>query len=109
MGGCGIIKNYRIKKETIVWFVLLTIVAIDFLLTFYGITTRKAIELNPYTKGLWADPYANFTPLFLYTFISMPFMYYGLWSFFGKNNKYLYFNIAYFTIIVINNITVTLL
>lgn len=103
MGSCSV------KKETWIWLTLISLIALDFGLTFLGITTNKAQELNPYTKGLWLDPYANFVPLFLYTFLSGPFMFYGFWTFFGKNNKYLYFNIVYFAIIVINNIAVALL
>jgi hypothetical protein len=103
MGGCPI------KRETIVWLALIAVMAIDFGLTFFGVSTNRAQELNPFTKTLWLDPYGNLGTLFLYTFISTPFMFYGIWTFWGKNNKYLYFNIAYYLIIIANNIRVALL
>lgn len=96
-----------IRKETKIWFLLICVIAIDFVLTFFGVTTGKAQELNPFTKELWAAQ--QWMPLFLFTFISNPFMIYGQWTFFDRNNKLLYFNIAYYSIVIANNLRVALL
>jgi len=96
------IKKQNVLWADVLWAVILLFILLDFILSYFGIVTKGLAEMNPYTAPLWKA--REWISIFTYMFFITPFTLYGVWVFWGRNNKLLYFNIVYYGIVLANNL-----
>jgi len=84
-------------KDTMLWIILILLIVMDFITTYYAIAIKNYYEYNPIIRVLYQNN--NYLSVFIYTLVITPIFFYGVYNLFKKGLKR-YYQLFYILIII---------
>jgi hypothetical protein len=84
-------------KDTMLWIILILLIVMDFITTYYAIGIKNYYEYNPILRSLYQNQ--DYISIFVYTLIITPIFFYGLYNLFKRFSKK-YYQLFYLLIII---------